>query len=41
MYERGDASRVGAGIADRVAIALADLDVAAKPSDAVDIDLVD
>ena len=33
MYERGDASRVGANIADRVAIALADLDVAAKPSD--------
>ena len=33
MYERGDPSRVGAGIADRVALALADLDAAGKPSD--------
>ena len=33
MYERGDPSRVGAGIADRVALALADLDDARKPSD--------
>lgn len=33
MYERGDPSRVGAGIADRVALALADLDVARRPSD--------
>ena len=33
MYERGDSSRVGAAIADRVALALADLDDARKPSD--------
>ena len=33
MYERGDPSRVGPGIADRVALALADLDDARKPSD--------
>ena len=33
MYERGDASRVGPVLADRVALALADLDDARKPSD--------
>ena len=33
MYERGDASRVGPALADRVALALADLDDACKPSD--------
>ena len=33
MYERGDASRVGASLSDRVAVALADLDEANKPSD--------
>ncbi|MYA33109.1 MAG: peptidase [Gemmatimonadales bacterium] len=33
FYERGDTSRVGADLADRVAVALADLDVARKPSD--------
>ncbi|MDE2661821.1 MAG: type II toxin-antitoxin system RelE/ParE family toxin [Gemmatimonadota bacterium] len=33
FYERGDPSRVGADLADRVAVALADLDVARKPSD--------
>ncbi|MYF08002.1 MAG: peptidase [Rhodospirillaceae bacterium] len=33
MYERGDPSRVGPGMADRVALALADLDDARKPSD--------
>ena len=33
MYERGDASRVGSDLADRVALALADLDDACKPSD--------
>ena len=33
FYERGDQSRVGAGLADRVALALADLDDAHKPSD--------
>ena len=33
MYERGDPSRVGADIANRVALALADLDVARRPSD--------
>ncbi|MXW92101.1 MAG: peptidase [Rhodospirillaceae bacterium] len=33
MYERGDPSRVGSGMADRVALALADLDDARKPSD--------
>ena len=33
LYERGDRSRVGAGLADRVALALADLDDARKPSD--------
>ena len=33
MYERGDPSRVGAAISDRVALALADLDAARKPSD--------
>ena len=33
MYERGDASRVGPALADRVALALADLDDARKPSD--------
>lgn len=33
MYERGDPSRVGSDLADRVALALADLDEARKPSD--------
>ena len=33
LYERGDPSRVGAGLADRIALALADLDDARKPSD--------
>ena len=33
MYERGDPSRVGPALADRVALALADLDDARKPSD--------
>ena len=33
MYERGDASRVGSDLSDRVALALADLDDARKPSD--------
>ena len=33
MYERGDASRVGSSLSDRVAVALADLDEACKPSD--------
>ena len=33
MYERGEASRVGPDLADRVALALGDLDVASKPSD--------
>ena len=33
LYERGDPSRVGATRADRVALALADLDDAHKPSD--------
>ncbi len=33
MYERGDPSRVGPDVADRVALALADLDDACKPSD--------
>ena len=33
MYERGDASRVGPEIANRVALALANLDDARKPSD--------
>ena len=33
VYERGDPSRVGADMADRVALALADLDDARKPSD--------
>ena len=33
MYERGDASQVGPALADRVALALADLDDARKPSD--------
>ena len=33
MYERGDASRVGPDLANRVALALADLDDAIKPSD--------
>ena len=33
MYERGDASRVGPDLADRVALALADLDDARTPSD--------
>ena len=33
MYERGDPSRVRADQADRIALALADLDDACKPSD--------
>ena len=33
LYERGDPSRVDAILADRVALALADLDDARKPSD--------
>ena len=33
MYERGDASRVAPDLADRIALALADLDDASKPSD--------
>ena len=33
MYERGDPSRVGPDMADRAALALADLDNARKPSD--------
>ena len=33
MYERGDTSRVGSEISSRVALALADLDDACKPSD--------
>ena len=33
LYERGDRSRVRADQADRLAIALADLDDARKPSD--------
>ena len=33
MYERGDPSRVRADQADRIALALADLDDARKPSD--------
>ena len=33
MYERGDVSRVGSDLTDRVALALADLDDARKPSD--------
>ena len=33
MYERGDTSRVGPEHSGRVALALADLDDACKPSD--------
>ncbi|MYB32371.1 MAG: peptidase [Acidobacteria bacterium] len=33
LYEKGDPSRVGANVADRVALALADLDDARVPSD--------
>lgn len=33
LYEKGDPSRVGANIGDRVALALADLDDARVPSD--------
>lgn len=33
LYERGDPSRLRADQADRIAIALADLDAARKPSD--------
>ena len=33
MYERGDPSRISSDLADRVALALADLDNARKPSD--------
>ena len=38
MYERGDMSRLGSDISDRIALALADLDDARKPSD---LDLAD
>ncbi len=33
MFERGDASRIGPDLASRVALVLADLDDARKPSD--------
>ena len=33
LYERGDPGRIGADLAERVAVALADLDEAGKPSD--------
>ena len=33
LYERGDPSRVRADQAERIALALADLDAAGKPSD--------
>ena len=33
LYERGDPSRVGADQLDRITLALADLDVASKPSE--------
>ncbi|MDE0214737.1 MAG: type II toxin-antitoxin system RelE/ParE family toxin [Deltaproteobacteria bacterium] len=33
MNERGDVSRVGSDLSDRIALALADLDDARKPSD--------
>ena len=33
MYERGDTSRVGPELSDRVTLALADLDDACTPSD--------
>ena len=33
LYEKGDPSRVGANLADRVSLALADLDDARAPSD--------
>ena len=33
LYERGDPSRIGADQLDRITLALADLDVASKPSD--------
>ena len=33
MYERGDVSRVGPDLSGRVALALADIDDACKPSD--------
>ena len=33
LYEQGDASRVGSELADRVALALADVDDARRPSD--------
>jgi len=33
MYERGDVSKVASELSDRVALALADLDDARKPSD--------
>ena len=33
MYERGDVRRVGPDLSGRVALALADLDDASKPSD--------
>ena len=33
LYERGDARRVSADLAERVSLALADLDDAGKPSD--------
>ena len=33
LYERGDPSRIGADLLDRITLALADLDAASKPSD--------
>ena len=33
LYERDDSSRIGANLASRIALALADLDEAGKPSD--------
>jgi len=33
LYERGDRSKIRADQVDRIAVALADLDVAGKPSD--------
>ena len=33
LYERGDPSRIGADLLDRITLALADLDAAGKPSD--------
>ncbi len=33
MYERGDVTRVGSNLSERITLALADLDDARKPSD--------